>query len=250
MLNVAVPPLDDIDVRRALAMSIDKTDLLDSYGAGITVPVTGPFQPGSVWYTPTDYPSYDPVAAQKLVDKYTATKGSPPTVNLTTIIGPAYSIVIDIVQANWQKIGVNCQVNQIEFAEFLTNAVLGNYQAATFEQFGATDPDQNYIWWSTNTYAPPGKISLNIARNRDATLQAALDKGRTHIESGERVAAYQEVARRLAVDLPYLWTGKTYWAAIATEGVGGLTDQRLPDGATGIGFANGAFLVHELGFTG
>ena len=250
MLNVAVPPLDDIDMRRALAMSINRTDLLDTYGAGIAAPATGPFQPGSLWYGATDYPSYDTAAAKELVDRCTATNGSPPAVSLTTIVGPAYSIVIDIVQANWQKIGVNCQVNQVEFAQFLTNVVAGDYQAATFEQFGATDPDQNYIWWSTDTYAPPGKISLDMARNRDAALQAALNDGRASTQIEARVAAYQEVARRLAADLPYLWTGKAYWTAIAAEGVVGLTNQKLPDGATGIGFANSTFLVHELGLTG
>lgn len=250
MLNVAKPPLDDLEVRQALAMAINKTDLLDTYGAKITVPVSGPFQPGSIWYTPTSYPSYNPTAAKRLIDKYKATHGNqPPTINLTTIVGPAYATVVEIVQANWQKIGVNCQVGQVEFAQFLTNTVIGDYQAATFEQFGATDPDQNYIWWSTDTYAPPGQVSLNIARNRDPVIQTALNKGRTSTVLSDRIAAYQDVARRLADDLPYLWTGKTFWALLAKEGTAGYTGQKLPDGATSIGFANGAFLVHQLGYT-
>jgi peptide/nickel transport system substrate-binding protein len=249
MLNVAKPPLDDIEVRQALAMAIDKTDLLDTYGAHITVPVSGPFQPGSIWYTPTDYPAYDPAGAKRLVDKYTAKNGHPPSLTLTTIVGPAYSIVLDVVQANWQKVGVNCQTNQVEFANFLDLVVLGQYQAATFEQFGATDPDQNYVWWSTDTYAPPGKVSLNIARNRDPLIQSALDTGRTSTDIHTRIHAYQQVARRLAADLPYLWLGKTFWAAIAKEGVSGINNQTLPGGRPCIGFANGSFLVHQLGFT-
>ncbi|MGH9300215.1 MAG: ABC transporter substrate-binding protein, partial [Acidimicrobiales bacterium] len=244
-----VPPLNDPDVRKALAMSINKADLLATFGAGLSTPVTSPFVPGELWYTSTNYPKEDPKAAAQLIARYKARTGNTPEIKLTTIQGPQYLQVVDLVQQNWNSIGVHTSVAQVEFAQFLTEAVVGTYQACTFEQFGATDPDQNYIWWSTDTFAPVNQVSLNMARNRDTRIQNALDKGRQSTNLGDRADAYKSVSKLLAEDLPYLWLGKTYWSAVAANDVVGIMGQSLPDGATSIGFDNGAFLVHELART-
>ena len=79
----------------------------------------------------------------------------------------------------------------------------GKFQADTDEQFGAADPDLNYVWLSPTTANPP--IALNFARNKDDPLEAALQQGRTTSDQAARIEAYQTVDKRLAEDLPYLW---------------------------------------------
>ncbi len=128
--------------------------------------------------------------------------------------------------------------------------VLGSYQAVTFQQFSATNPDQNYVWWSTTTWGKTGSISLNLARNYDTAIETALQQGRRSADQATRVAAYQEVAKRLAEDLPYLWLGDTLWAGISAPEVAGLADQTLPDGSAGLGFSDGVFLLHPLRLNG
>ncbi|MHB1987604.1 MAG: ABC transporter substrate-binding protein [Acidimicrobiales bacterium] len=250
MLNLDSPPVNDLELRRALAMAIDTEVLRETYGDGLIGPMSGPYLPGEIWYTHTSYPRHDPRGAKKLVEEYKKRTGNTnPEVKLTTIIGPQYAQVVQLVQENWQAAGVKTTVGQIDFTAFVTDSVLGDYQACTFEQFGATDPDQNYIWWSTESYAKIGAVALNMARNRDARLQAALTKGRESSDTAVRARAYQDVSRYLAEDLPYLWLGRTYWAAIADHNVVGVTGQVLPDRAKSIGFDSGVFLVHELAFT-
>lgn len=249
MLNLDVPPLNDPLIRKALALAIDSSTLRDTYGADLTELVKGPFVPGEIWYAPTGYPSYDPKQAAALVAEYKKKTGTSPTIKLTTITGPQYLETASIIQAGWNAAGIETTVGQIEQAQFITDAVVGSYQACTFEQFGATDPDQNYIWWSTDTYAKVGAISLNMARNQDARIQQALNVGRSSTDTSERVDAYQKVAKYLAEDLPYLWLAETYWAAIADDDVVGITGQVLPDGSKSIGFNTGSFLVHQLGYT-
>ena len=65
------------------------------------------------------------------------------------------------------------------------------------------DPDLNYVWWSTQTVAPP--LSLNMARNSDPRIQTALTAGRSTTEKADRIKAYQQVNQYLAQDLPYLF---------------------------------------------
>lgn len=250
MLNVAVPPLNDPNLRLALAQAIDVNQLARAYGVGLTSPARGPFQPGSLWYGSTGYPSYDAEAARRLVDDYRRRHGGPPKISLATIAGAAYQEITQLIQAMWSAVGIDCATSQIDITQFITDAVLGNYQACTFEQFGASDPDQNYVWWSTTTVAPVGQVSLNLAHNSDPRIETQLLLGRHSTVPSERRAAYQEVARLLAEDLPYLWLGKTLWVAIAEPNVAGIRGQTLPGGQPGIGFFDGSCLVQQLRLNG
>jgi peptide/nickel transport system substrate-binding protein len=250
LLNLQAPPLNDRQLRQALAMAVDTTALRETYGDNLTTLVSGPFVPGEIWYTHTNYPTYNPAEAKRIVESYQKRTGdSAPAIKLTTITGPQYAQVAQIVQQGWEAAGVKTTVAQEDFTSFVTNSVLGNFQACTYEQFGATDPDQNYIWWSTDTVAKVGAVSLNMARNSDLRIQKALDKGRQSTDLAVRARAYQDVSKYLAEDLPYLWMGRTYWAAVCQSDVVGVTNQVMPDGTKSIGFNNGAFLVHELAFT-
>lgn len=250
MLNLDSPPLGDVTLRKALAMAIDRTVYRETYGDDLITPITGPFIPGEVWYTATGYPKYDPKQAKKLVEEYKKKSGNAnPEIKLTTITGPQYAEICEIVQQEWEGIGVKTTVGSVDFTAFVTDSVVGDFQACTYEQFGATDPDQNYIWWSTDTYAPVGQVSLNMARNRDSRIQKYLNIGRESTDLDVRADAYKQVSKYLADDLPYLWLGKTYWAAVAGKDVTGVNGQLLPGDVKSIGFNNGAFLVHQLAFT-
>ncbi|HEV2361673.1 MAG TPA: ABC transporter substrate-binding protein [Acidimicrobiales bacterium] len=247
MFNCDKFPTNDIDVRRALIMATDPNQLREIYGANLVELVNGPFQKGSAYYTETAYPGFNPSAAKELVQKWQARNGGQDlTIQLNTITGAAYETIVTNLQTQWLNVGIKSVPGQIQFSTFLFDVVLGGYEAVTFEQFSATDPDQNYVWWSTDTYAPDGKISLNIARNRDDTIQQALETGRQSTDPAARVEAYQTVAKQLGTDLPYLWLGKTLWAAVSQPYVAGVDKQTLPDGTPGIGFDNGSFLVHQI----
>jgi ABC-type transport system substrate-binding protein len=250
MLNCGKAPLDDQALRRALVQAIDPSVLASSYGFDLMTPLTGPFPPDSVYYTKGQYPTHDAAAAKAGVSGYAAKHGGPPTINVGTITGPEYASVVAVVRQQWAAAGVNVTTSQIETSSFITSAVLGNYQALTFQQFGATDPDQNYVWWSTETLGPPGSVSLNFARNNDPTIQKNLQIGRTNPDQQARIDAYKTVGERFSIDCPYIWLGETVWCAVGLPNVAGLTGQILPDGSQSIGFSDGSFLVSQLRLNG
>ena len=68
-LNTSHVPLDDVRVRRALAMSIDRATISQKITLGL-YPVTDMIQPHFSWAYDSSIhePSYDPVAADKLLD--------------------------------------------------------------------------------------------------------------------------------------------------------------------------------------
>ena len=83
----------------------------------------------------------------------------------------------------WGLAGIQTTVSEVEQVTFIDNLVTGKFQAYTDEQFGATDPDLNYVWLSPTTANPP--IALNFARNKDDALEAALQQGRTTSDAAD-----------------------------------------------------------------
>ena len=246
-LNCATSPTSDPTVRQALAHALNGPELVRLFGAGIAEPDTSPFPQGSPYRAADNgYPSYDLSEAKRLVNQAAPNHGGSISLTLGTITDPRQLEIVQAVQSMWQQAGVKVSVNQTEQVTYIDGLVLGSFQADTGEQFGAADPDLNYVWWSNTTAAGIGKIALNFARNADGSLEAALQQGRTSSDPSARAAAYQTVDRRLAADLPYLWISRATWSLVARAGVENYATPTVPDGSRALGFTSGTFTPTEI----
>lgn len=220
MLNTQVPPLDDLRVRQALAYATDQKRVIQLTEANLVSPSTGPFEPGNPWYSPTGYPEFDLAKAKSLVKAYEAEKG-PISFPIITA-GNSDLNQLQVLQQMWRQAGITVSAIQtMTNTEQISNILVGDYSAASWGQFSAPDPDMNYPFWSATTVAPLKKFAVNFARNADPQIEAALQVGRTNPDPAKRIQAYQEVARRLAADIPYIWTGRALGAVAAKRSVAG-----------------------------
>ena len=158
---------------------------------------------------------------------YKAEHGTP-VIPLVTIPDPRLARLVQIVQSMWQAVGFQVTLKSIEQAELISNAITGNFTAYTFEQYAASDPTINYVWWSTTTVSPVGGIGLNFARNKDPQIEAALLTGRSSSDEATRIAAYQTVNKLLAKDLPYIWLGQTVWSEVGDSRIQNFAGPRCP----------------------
>jgi peptide/nickel transport system substrate-binding protein len=240
MLNTAVAPTNDLSIRQALAKGMDQKEVQTIIGGGFAKPVNGIFLPDSPYYSATSYPTYDPDGAKALVSKYAAQHGTP-TVNLITIPDPLETKVVQAVQQMWQEVGFKITLSEVEQATIIDDFVLGKFQAATSYQFGAINPDLNYVWWSTTTISPIGAIGLNFTRLNDPQIETAMLTGRHTTDQATRVSAYRTVNERLADDLAYLWIEQYPFSQVAQTRVQDLDHQTLPSGSPAYSFDEGIF---------
>ncbi len=245
MLNTAVSPTNDLSIRQALAKALNVPQLLKIFGAGLTKQVTGLFLPGSEYYSETNYPTYDLAAAKSLVSAYKAQHGTP-ALTLNTVPDPRLTQVVQVVQQMWNMAGFDITIGIVEQATLIDNFIEGKFQAATSYQFGEIDPDLNYVWFSTTTVEPVGSIALNFPRNSDPQIEAALQSGRQSSDKATRIAAYQKLNERLAVDLPYLWLEQYPFALIGDTRIQNFANLTLPDGSPGYGFDEGIFFPSQV----
>ncbi|WP_170110868.1 ABC transporter substrate-binding protein [Antricoccus suffuscus] len=241
MINLMAPVVSDLRIRQAISYGFDNATYQKVHNFGLYEPAYGLF-PGNKDYDASakGFPRYDQGKAKSLVQEYTKEKGKP-VIEYATTNNPRNGETAQFVQQQWEAIGITVKIKQVEQVQLITNAVLGDYQTTGWRSFNAANPDANYVWWSPLTAAPIGKSALNFARNMDPEVETALQKGRTSLNKADRLAAYQKVNERFAVDLPYLFTSRTIWGCFAAKKVQNFNGQNLPDGKKALSFAGGLF---------
>jgi ABC-type transport system substrate-binding protein len=245
MLNTVVVPTNDLSIRQALAMALDQATVQKIFGGGLTKPINGLFLSGSPYYADPGYPAYDPASAKRLVAQYTAQHGQP-KLTLLTITDPRLAQVVQVIQQMWNQVGFDVTIGQVEQADIINDFIAGEFQAATSYQFGAIDPDLNYVWWSTTTAKPVGQIALNFPRNYDPVIEQNMLTGRHTTDPAVRNTAYQTVNTQLAKDLPYLWIEQYIFSEVANDQVQNFANPTLPGGAAQYPFDEGIFVPTQI----
>jgi peptide/nickel transport system substrate-binding protein len=247
MLNTAVPPFDDIRARQALAYATDRELYNDIVNEGLRETADSIFREGSRWRGEPTYPDFDQDRARELVAEYEADHGP---LQFALVNSGTDDRGIVFLQEQWAAVGIQAEVRLVDQAQFILDAAVGNFQAFQWRQFGAPDPDYDYLWWHSENANPPGEgLSLNFARNENPDIDAALEEGRSADDPDLRLDAYQRVEQLINDDVPYIWLDRAEWAVIAKPNVRGITNGPLPSGSAAFpiggpgGFGSVTFLT-------
>ena len=85
-----------------------------------------------------------------------------------------------------------------------------------------------------------------MARNADPTIETALLAGRSSTEKSVRETAYKTVNKRLAIDLPYLWTDRAVWAVIGKPDGAELQQPDHAEGQPAFGMIGGSIWPTQI----
>jgi peptide/nickel transport system substrate-binding protein len=244
--NEANPAIRDVNVRRALAMAVDFGQIRDDIGKGVANLANGPFPPGSPGYLEDNgYPTYDPEEAKRLVDEYEAENG-PIQVSFSTTTDPEGLETNQVIQGYWQAAGIDADLNQVEQGQYILDAAFGDFEIFAWRNHGGFDPDQQNVWWHSDSSAPHGQIALNFGRFKDDDIDAALETIRASADADEIREAAETINRTFGEQVYNIWGTWTVWAWGHANEVHGLRDATLPDG-TPVHFPALALYAHDVG---
>jgi peptide/nickel transport system substrate-binding protein len=244
LLNLSKPPFNTPTVRLAAARSVTRSAYARIIDLGVNAVSEGLFVKGTPYYSKTTLPTYDPSAAKSLLQRVQRKTGQPVTMKLGCINSASVERAATYLQQKFEAVGFRVTKTVVQQDELINNALGGNFEAYTWRQFGAVNPDLNYVFWSTTTITKP--LSINMTRNDDPRVQKQLEIGRSSTTAKTRVAAYQKINEYFAQDLPYLWSDRTTWAVVADPSVQNFNNPTTPSGARAWGFLGGTIWPTQI----
>ena len=214
--NTRNAPLDNVDVRRALAMALDYDVINDvMYDGSATVTHSMLSEESPYFDSDVEYPDTNVDEATDLIADYEASNG-PIELTYSSNIDPSRTELAELVKAMWGAIGVDVTTDLKEVNSFVQDIISFNYNTAIFT-IGAQylDPDQQ-LYQMLHSAG-----SSNYSGYSNPEMDAALDAGRSIVEA-ERTDAYSSVQQLLAEEVPWVTMHAYGWGWVMSDGVEGL----------------------------
>ncbi|WP_141437023.1 ABC transporter substrate-binding protein [Blastococcus aggregatus] len=240
LINTTRAPFDDPRVRQALAYAIDQESLIEVLGGtGMTPPATQFFSPDSPYYSEDAqdaFPGYDTERAQELYDEYindpARSDGQPAGTQISFTYNcppdPSLNELSQLYQSFWNGIGMNVELNAVEQAAHIQNALAKDYDVQCYRFSSERDP--YYILSEAFTPGP-----LNVTGYSSPEIDEQLEVLRTTTDLEERKAAVEEISLVLSEAVPNLFTGYTLTDIAVQERVKNVDGWTFPDDTKGEG---------------
>jgi ABC-type transport system substrate-binding protein len=234
ILNTDAAPVDDVRVRTAMAMAVDRQLIIDNFRDGLTEPADSFFSPDNRFWVDNGYPEFDLEGAAELIAEYEDENGDAAITLTHSSLSPANQIA-EVIASYWEDAGVEVTLDPIGPEAAVDRALNDDFEAIAWIQFGAPDPDVEYVFFHSSMGA------LNWSNLVDDEIDAAFDTGREALDDDARAAAYADLQLRLAETMPFVWIDhlEAVEAVAFDPSVQGFADSSFPDGNERLPMVNG-----------
>ncbi|CAN5819210.1 ABC transporter substrate-binding protein [soil metagenome] len=197
-LNHAREPFDNPDVRRAIAMSIDRDEIAEAAQFGAATGNQAAIPEGNFWYNP--YAPFGVAAideAQALLD---GAGVSDLTIEfLVSSDFPETVTQAEVISAQLQPVGITVEISDVDFGTWLDRQGEGDFDAFMLSWIGNIDPDDFY-------YAQHhSEGNFNFQGYSNPEVDGLLDEGRVETDQDARKALYDQAAEAIIDDASYIY---------------------------------------------
>jgi peptide/nickel transport system substrate-binding protein len=193
-LNTSAPPFNDPAKRKAVALAIDRYQILKNVYFNVGVVGYGPIPPSSWAFDPSEkiYDKADPAAAKAAATGFSFT--------YKTSSDPVLQQLAALMQSQLAAAGITMTIQTQEFAAYQQDCQQHKFQACQVTWSGRIDPDGNmYAWWHTGG-------DFNDSSYSNAQVDAWLEDARVSSDLGKRKQDYASAQKQIAADAPYVFT--------------------------------------------
>ncbi|MBV8409552.1 MAG: ABC transporter substrate-binding protein [Alphaproteobacteria bacterium] len=212
-INTKVPPLDDIRVRQALVMAIDRKKLSQALTNGLARPASNPYGDGS-WVKCKDDGGLpeDPKKAAELIKEY----GKPVSFKMLFTATPRGRANGQLLQQFWKNIGANMEIEQVDQATFPPRAFQRKFDIIGWRIVDFPDPDVQ-MYANFHTGSP-----VALANYSDPELDKLLEHARVTPDQATRIEDYCAISRIINHQAIWFWTFQNTYYAVAKAKVKGV----------------------------
>ncbi|WP_207883566.1 ABC transporter substrate-binding protein [Pseudomonas sp. 30_B] len=205
-INTKHKPLDDVRVRQAINLAIDKQALIDAvFGANAASPAINPYPSTLLGYNKDlkDWP-HAPERARALLKEAGAENlkltlfirnGSSPTI-------PNPALAAQMMQADLAKAGVDLQIRSLEWGELLKRSKAGEHDLSLLGWAGDNGDPDNFV--SPNLSCAAAKSGENQAFWCDQAFEALIQEARQTNDTAKRADLYRKATSVFHEQSPWI----------------------------------------------
>ncbi len=217
-LNTTKPPFDDPNVRAAIALAVDRTQIRDIayFGAGEVGSMEVPS--GSPWFGGADpYAAGPDIEAAKAK---LAEAGVSGTLTVSYLGLPQYPELLktgEVVREQLKAIGVDLVIEPVDVSVWFDRFVNGDYEITSAYQERTLDPDNFYA------LVLRSGGSINTTGYSDPAFDALVEQARTETDEAVRKDLYEQVRAQVWTDNPLVFAHYETINYLMTANVAGST---------------------------
>lgn len=191
------PLLKDEKIRQAIALSLDMNQIVAASSEGLARVNNSAIQDTSAYYTAAQKKGYryDPAKARQLL-REAGYKGQPIVIQANKRAHvPSFSVAV-MSQAMMQAVGINAQIEVLEWATQLDRYNSGNYQMSSFTYSSRLDPALSYEQFSGKKEKQPRKVW------DDPAAQKLIDQSFTEADPKKRQVLFDQLHTMMMAKTP------------------------------------------------
>ncbi|WP_040225354.1 glutathione ABC transporter substrate-binding protein [Bhargavaea cecembensis] len=200
--NTEKAPFDDVRVRQAISMVVNKDEMIEGVYEGFGVPAKGPLAPGIFGYD-EDLKAIEqnPEEAKKLLEE--AGYGDGFSTTIWTNDNPQRVDMAVLLQQKLKDLNIDVKIEQMEFGTYLEKTAAGEHDMFILGWSNPTgDADYGlYALFHSSQKGDPGNRSFYD----NAEVDKLLDEGRKETDPDARVDIYAKAQEQIVDDAPMIF---------------------------------------------
>mgnify|MGYP001082011717 CR=1 FL=1 len=190
MLNNEVPGLDNQDFRHALNCAIDKESVVTVALNGLGVVGETQVPPNLPGTSTENTDSYDVEKAKEWLDQSGV---DPASINFSIICSDdTKKRAAEVIQANLKEIGINCEIESMDLATYLSATAEGNF-TASIGGYSSSD----LLSYVVGVYHSSSINASNKTRLNNPEVDALIDQAKVTIDETQQVAIMEQLSAKL-----------------------------------------------------
>ncbi len=222
-------------IRRALVFGVDRTTIINDALDGEGEPIYTPILPGYLGYNAeVEKYRFDLVEGNRLLEEagwvipegeqYRKKGDQVLEFGIATVNQPEFLATLQVLQANWEAMGVKVNVNVYEASDIQTSIIKErDYEALLFGAIIGSDPDPYAFWHSTQMEHPGLALAVFYQKNIDDLLETA----RQTSDAEQRRLKYFNFQNILAEETPAIFLYNPYYTYAMNTDVKGVSSQYI-----------------------
>jgi len=222
--QLSAPPFNDVRVRQAVSLALDREELIKVLfeGTGFYNSAGIPAGLQANWLDPkgadfgpnAKYFKRDVEGAKKLLADAGVANLKVPLISTLNAYGNTFNQSVELVIKQLKDAGITAELRAQDYAAYISSTFLGKYDAGAMV-WGLETPYQEPHDYLYNMFHPKGTRNHGGATN-DAALTAMIEKQMKSLDKADRKKQIDEIQRYLAEKQYYVF-GASGLTTIATQ---------------------------------